>query len=276
MNNQTYVWDYLSILMVMRIISGIYRIVNTKNRKFYIGSSKNIIRRFGIHRSGLNHNRHHCIHLQRSWNKHGQAAFKFEILKEISNASEQQLLDEELKFINELLPAYNVGGVGGGDNLTKNPNREDIIKRITESLRARIAEMTEVERKRIWSHPGKTNFNWKGGLTFCECGNRISSNALTCAECRDRTGILNPFYGKTHSLKTRNHLRKINKGKLPPNLRSVKVDGVTYPSVTSAARELKVCNATVLFRIKSKYWDYEYVTPQPEIQSSDAICNLSA
>lgn len=197
----------------MRNIAGIYKIVNLKNGKFYVGSSKNIIRRFGIHKSALKNNRHHCIYLQRSWNKHGAAAFIFEILKEMSQPTESQLFEEELKHIQDLLPAYNVGGVGGGDNLTNNPNRDAIIKRITASVRERISKMSEEERKRIWSHPGNKNPNWRGGTTFCECGNRISSDAQCCAECFDNTGQKNPFYGKHHTQDTIEKLREISSGR---------------------------------------------------------------
>lgn len=246
----------------MKIIAGIYRIVNLKNKKSYIGSSKNIIRRWYIHKSALKNNRHHCIYLQRSWNKHGAQTFKFEIIKELPFVSEEQLLAEELKVIGELLPEYNVGSVGGGDNLTNNPNRDDIIKRMTITLREQVSKMSDEERQSRWSRPGKTNPNWKGGRTFCKCGTRISSVNQTCSECRDRSGNHNPFYGKLHSNKAKEKIGNSNRGRRPANIRSVEIDGVVYPSVTIAAIKLGVCNATILFRIKSQYWDYKYITPQ--------------
>lgn len=60
---------------------GIYRIVNLKNGKSYIGSSAFIEKRWVNHRTTLNRNKHHCQHLQRSWLKHGHEAFAFEILE---------------------------------------------------------------------------------------------------------------------------------------------------------------------------------------------------
>ena len=244
----------------MRIISGIYQIVNQKNGKTYIGSSKNIIRRWYFHKSALKHNRHHCIHLQRSWNKHGEAAFKFDVITEMGHPTEEQLLAEELKVINERLPQYNTGAVGGGDNLTNNPNREDIIRRITAALRERIAKMSDEERKRVWGHNGNTNFNWKGGVSSprCnDCGKQLLYGHKKCSRC-SKIGKNNPFYGKSHTTITRKKLRNANIGKLPPNLRPVTIERTTYPSVAEAARHIGVCNATILFRIKSKYWDYAY------------------
>ncbi len=248
----------------MRIISGIYRIVNVINNKSYIGSSKNIIRRWYFHKSALKNNRHHCIYLQRSWNKHGKDSFKFEIIAEIPFISEEHLLAKELKVIKERLPEYNIGAVGGGDNLTNNPNRDDIIRRIVASIKNRVSKMSDEERKRIWSRPGKSNPNWRGGTSSpkCDtCNKQLHHGRKKCSLC-SKLGEHNPFYGKHHSELTKNKLKIANKGKLPPNLRSVKLDSIVYPSVTEASRQLNVCPATILFRIKSQYWDYDYVTPQ--------------
>lgn len=197
----------------MKIISGIYQIVNLKNNKTYIGSSKNILRRWYIHKSALTHNRHHCIYLQRSWNKHGVDSFKFEILFQIDHPTEQQLFEQEERFIKERLPAYNIGSVGGGDNLTNNPNRDDIIKRITQSVRERVQKMSDEERKRLFGKSGDKNPNWRGGQTFCECGNRIGSDAQCCAECFDNSGEKNPFYGKHHTVETIKRLREVSTGR---------------------------------------------------------------
>lgn len=237
----------------MRIISGIYQIVNVINKKTYIGSSKNIIRRWYIHKSALKNNRHHCTYLQRSWNKHGKDAFKFEIIKEIPFESEAQLLAEELAIIKEQMPAYNIGGVGGGDNLTNNPNRDDIIRRMTEGLHERISKMSDDEKKRKWSRPGKSNPNWKGGLTFCKCGNRIDSSNHTCADCRNRSGTNNPFYGKSHSTQTRQIVSRKMKGKLPPNTNPIVFDGVTYASQADAARKLGVSMGSISNWINGKF-----------------------
>lgn len=50
---------------------GIYYITNTINGKFYVGSSKNIKKRWARHIRDLNNNNHHNIYLQRSCNKYG-------------------------------------------------------------------------------------------------------------------------------------------------------------------------------------------------------------
>lgn len=43
----------------------------------YLGASSNIPRRWNSHRNALRRNRHRNVHLQRAWNKYGEAAFEF-------------------------------------------------------------------------------------------------------------------------------------------------------------------------------------------------------
>lgn len=63
-------------------ISGIYTITCIINNKYYVGYSKNIHRRFSIHKSYLKSNKHDNQFLQNAWNKYGEKNFVFEILEE--------------------------------------------------------------------------------------------------------------------------------------------------------------------------------------------------
>lgn len=58
--------------------SGIYKITNTVNGKFYIGSATDLVKRRRSHLSSLKYGRHKNEKLQRSYDKHGQHSFKFE------------------------------------------------------------------------------------------------------------------------------------------------------------------------------------------------------
>jgi group I intron endonuclease len=238
----------------MRIISGIYHIVNLINKKSYIGSSKNIIRRWYIHKSALKNNRHHCTYLQRSWNKYGKDAFKFEIIAEIPFVSEEQLLAEELKIIKERLPEYNIGAVGGGDNLTNNPNRDDIIRRMTLTLRTQVLEMSNQERKQRWGRPGQTNPNWKGGISVYHCVDchcEISYGNSRCMLC-SKIGSQNPFYGKHHTLQSKQKSSQKMKGRLPSNTNSITINGQLFKSQAEAARQLNVSIGTISNWIRGK------------------------
>lgn len=63
------------------MLCGIYIIRCASGGKCYIGSSKDIRRRFILHRYQLNKGTHHTPHLQYAWKKRGASAFSFEILE---------------------------------------------------------------------------------------------------------------------------------------------------------------------------------------------------
>lgn len=89
----------------MQLISGIYQIKNTINNKIYIGSAKNIRIRKNKHFSDLLKNKHHCIKLQNSFNKHGVNNFEFSLL---ANCPEEYLIKLEQWFLDNLQPEYNI------------------------------------------------------------------------------------------------------------------------------------------------------------------------
>ena len=86
-------------------ISGIYCIVNIKNSKKYIGSSKNIRQRLWSHRAKLRHNKHDNAHLQSAWNKYGEHSFDYYILEK---CEESLLLEKEQLYIDTINPEYNI------------------------------------------------------------------------------------------------------------------------------------------------------------------------
>lgn len=57
--------------------SGIYRIINVVNGKFYLGSAVNMEHRFTTHRWNLDRNQHPNKYLQSAWNKYGFENFEF-------------------------------------------------------------------------------------------------------------------------------------------------------------------------------------------------------
>lgn len=84
-------------------ISGIYRILNTVDKKLYIGSSFNIYNRWKQHKYNLNKNKHVNKHLQRAWNKYGEDVFLFEII-EICNLV---VLEEREQYYMDMTKCYN-------------------------------------------------------------------------------------------------------------------------------------------------------------------------
>lgn len=73
------------------IKSGIYTITNLINNKMYVGFTNNLDNRRDGHISCLRRGVHQNTILQRSWNKHGEINFKFEVLEECSEEHKQKL-----------------------------------------------------------------------------------------------------------------------------------------------------------------------------------------
>lgn len=102
--------------------SGIYRILNLKNNKFYIGSAKNLNSRASNHRANLRSGSHENPYLQHAWNKYGEKFFKFDVvefcLAEECLEHEQHWLDSTECWNDKV--GYNIarqaGNIMGGRN----------------------------------------------------------------------------------------------------------------------------------------------------------------
>lgn len=89
----------------------IYCIRNLVNGKIYIGSAEKLNRRKSIHLYLLKVNKHHCLHLQRAWNKYGKDNFVFEVIEYVSNKND--LLKREQVWIDFFKPEYNTARIVG-------------------------------------------------------------------------------------------------------------------------------------------------------------------
>lgn len=91
------------------VISGIYKIENVKNGKVYIGSSKDIYKRWEQHKRDLNNECHHSYKLQNEWNIYKENNFKFSIVETVDSLD--GILDLEQKYIDDMnccINGYNV------------------------------------------------------------------------------------------------------------------------------------------------------------------------
>jgi len=275
------------------LISCVYQITNISNKKFYIGSTKDFHKRKRDHRAKLNRKQHDNIHLQRSWNKHGSATFTFKIVEQTVD-----LLPREQHYIDTLKPQYNIGKHAcGGDNLTNHPDREQIIKRRSATVRQKHLQMSTEERQKLSDNmKGSKNPNYgnkwnkkqrkkasirQKKVQWTEERNRKVAIAVKKSWqneerkkqwSRRLSGKGNPFYGKKHSKATMEKIKrtklKIFENSTPeeryaknPQTRKVDINGVIYFGVSEAARQLGVCAGTICHRIKSpnvKYKNYFY------------------
>lgn len=84
-------------------ITGVYKITNLINGKFYIGSSSYSINyRIKTHIQRARLGKHENSYIQRAWNKYGEENFSFEILEE---CNPNLALEREQYYLNTLLKA---------------------------------------------------------------------------------------------------------------------------------------------------------------------------
>ena len=96
----------------MEKISGIYKITNTVTGDFYIGSSKNVRRRWADHKSQSRWNECPNSPMYQDMQKYGIDKFVFEVLAEVEI---EKLKETEQQFIETLKPTYNNRNAKGID-----------------------------------------------------------------------------------------------------------------------------------------------------------------
>lgn len=94
----------------MQLNSGIYKLYFEDSCKFYIGSSKNISKRFNEHKNRIIQNKHSNKYLQNLCLKLGVDKLKYKIL---ANCPSEYLLKMEQWFINNLKPELNLAEIVG-------------------------------------------------------------------------------------------------------------------------------------------------------------------
>ena len=245
----------------MSIMIGIYKITNKVNGDCYYGSSVNVEKRWYRHLNDLKNGSHHNPILQRAWLKYGENNFTFEIVEECTS---DNLLIIEQKYL-DLRPKYNIGlQSSGGDNISNNPNRDKIVKNISNGIKLRYSKMSKEEINRIHSRPGESNPNWRGGISkkYCKCGKEISPSNETCRVCYKTDGDKNPFFGKKHTKEVLNYLSEINKGVCRHNNKyEIIIDGLEYESYQDASKKLNINFTTIRWRVLSKnpkYKNYQF------------------
>lgn len=226
----------------------VYKIKNNINNKIYVGSSKEFYKRKLRHIYQLRNNFHHCLYLQRFVNKYGIDAISFEIIESFDSLDE--MLQKEQELLCSELDLFNVSKTAtGGDLLTNHPDRINIIKKITNSIRSRY--LLE-ENKRKCAKYGIFNPNYKGGAykRCLDCDSLILKANTRCMQC-SKNGANNPFFGKSHSDETKIRFKQRMMGVKPTNSQKVIVDNIEYLSYTEAARSLGCAVATIINRCKS-------------------------
>lgn len=132
--------------------SGIYKILNTVNGKFYVGSAKSIYNRIHLHKSKILNGSHPNKHLLSSINKYGIDNFQIEIL---ALCPIEYLIKLEQWFIDNLKPQYNKRQIANSNiGIKLSEERKNKLRllrlgsKLTDEHKKKIGEASH---NRIWS-----------------------------------------------------------------------------------------------------------------------------
>ena len=158
----------------MNKISAVYRITNTITGDFYIGSSKDVKRRWLEHKCSYNWKKQPNNPLYLDMKKYGLDKFVFEILAEVEIG---QLKEAEQQFIETLKPTYNNRRANGWD-----------FERHKETHRKAQKKYEKTDRRK--EHKKEYQKEYQNQLC-CYNGETLTLNALY--KRFRRRGIQHPF-----------------------------------------------------------------------------------
>jgi len=181
--------------------SGIYKIINLTNNKFYIGSSRNIRQRWSKHRSLLRKGVHENKHLQNAWILYGEQNFEFVILEEVD---EKMLLSREQDLIDETKCCEREIGYNKAENASSpmkgRKHTKEVKRKISNSLKGRKhseetkRKISEATKGKIVSEESKKKMSKakKGKIPFCTTLPKSKETRKKISEfAKTRTGFKN-------------------------------------------------------------------------------------
>lgn len=228
---------------------GIYVITCLANNAVYVGSAKNFQSRFTAHLCELANGNHRNPHMQRAYDKYGKESFQFseylvlgEYDKELYFAEENKVMDE-FRIAGQRL--FNIAKAEGGWTYATVERKEEIGEKISKSLKETASRMTVEERKAKYgkgkkdvplSEERKQQLSeyWSGKPKSVETKKQMSE--------AQKNNPANRENGRRVGLS--------NKGKSPPNIRKVMVDGIIFNSLKEAAEHFNVTSSAIHGRIR--------------------------
>lgn len=160
-----------------RNVSGIYKIVNKTNGKYYVGRARNLKTRWVEHKTALKYKRHKNSHLQNAWDKYGKDNFEYLII-EVTDSDFQVLKDTEQKYL----------------DIARNEQDKTYNKNFSSDGIGYVSDETKLKMSQ-----------YRQGKTYSEETKRRISES--------KKGINNPNYGKPMSVEHRRKIGEANKKK---------------------------------------------------------------
>jgi group I intron endonuclease len=238
----------------------IYCATNIKNSKKYIGmTKKSLDERIENHYNSAFKKNNKTL-FYKALRKYGKENFIWDILFEDNNLTYKELGEKEKEYIKKfetLIKGYNmiIGG-NGGDILTNNPNREEIIKKRSKTVTGKkykpMSKETKESRniKISLKIKGKRNFKIKGEKHWtCKQGKQVAKQKIS-------QGMLNSqkwqeiIHSEQYSIKMSNSLKNSEKHKKA--LKDPK-RGKKISEATTYIPTLEQINKVIFMYEKEKY-----------------------
>ena len=202
---------------------GIYTITNKLNGKQYIGKTSRIKERWPEHTRKLKKKKHFNPHLQYAWNKYGENAFEFKVIKYCKERYLNRFEKLYIKIYNARETGYNIhegGDCGSGKHglFYGHHHTEEAKKKISEANKG--IPCSEEAKKKLSiiakdRYKNKRNHPWYGRKHSEESKKKISENHA------DISGENNPMYGRKHSIQSKKKMSESHKG-YKPSLEALK------------------------------------------------------
>lgn len=248
---------------------GIYEILNLANGKRYLGSSTDLTRRQIDHFRKLENQTHDNIHLQRSYNKHGNDSFRFIV---VEYTEEDNRFDREQHYLDTLNPKYlyNISKKAYGARLfgedngfygkthsdeTKEKLRQiNMGKRPSEKTKALLREVQRGEKNGNYGNKWSDEMKLKASI---QQGIPIIIEGIEYTSARAAARILNIEKGrilyrlKSQSFENYQYKNECDKQEYPVKQKRYKVCiyGVIYKSINQAAKAINLTSTPIKKRL---------------------------
>ena len=194
--------------------SGIYKILNKVNGKFYIGSAFDFNKRFREHRYHLNKQTHKNPYLQSAWLKYWEQSFEFIILEYVICDKEFLYIREQF-WIDSLKPNYNLASKAG--SRAGVPMPESAKKRIGENSKRHMTGRKRSEEFKAQMSNRMKGHQWNIGRKQSPevIANRVAKNTGQTRSEETKLKISAGNLGKKRSEETRKRMSEAakNRGK---------------------------------------------------------------
>ena len=155
-------------------ISAVYKITNVITGDFYIGSSKNVKRRWVEHKCQSFWKNQPNNPMYQDMQKYGVDKFVFEILEEVE---EEKLKETEQQFIETLKPTYNNRNANGWDTERYKESQKEYNKEYekTDKRKEYKKEYNKTDKRKEYNKEYQKEYN---NQLCCFNGETLTLNAL--------------------------------------------------------------------------------------------------